>query len=97
MPSVSNLSETEAPIVFNSLVLEPVLSDPALRSAPSLADPATAEENLRKNLSISLAGSSARMLIQYTDTDRDAAAKICNAIVRSYLVCQGSVGPNASQ
>lgn len=85
MPSMSDLAQTEAPIVLNSLVLEPVLSDPRLRSAPSLSDPAAAEENLRKNLSISLAGSSARMMIQYTDTDRDAAAKICNAIASSYL------------
>ncbi|MDG2220955.1 MAG: exopolysaccharide synthesis protein, partial [Rubripirellula sp.] len=85
MPTVSDLSRTEKQIFFNAVVLDPVLSDANLRKAPSLADPETAEKNLRRNLSISAAGSKTRIFVNYEDIDRDAAADVCNAVVESYL------------
>ena len=85
MPVAKNLSQTEKPIILNPIVLDPVLSDPAIRKAPSLADPEVAEVNLRKNLSIASGGTSERLVISYTDTDRDAAAMVANAITDSYL------------
>ena len=85
MPVAKNLSQTEKPIILNPIVLDPVLSDPALRKAPSLSDPELAEVNLRKNLTIASGGTSERLVISYTDTDRDAAAMVANAITDSYL------------
>ena len=85
MPTVDDLAKTERPILFNHLVLDPVLSDPGLRLAPSLSDPEKAETNLRSKLAVVPAGSRSRMMVSYTDTDRDYAAKVCNAVVSSYL------------
>ncbi len=85
MPTVSDLARSEKPFFFNPIVLDEVLDDPALRDAPSLSDPETAEANLRRNLSIGNAGSKKRLAVSYEDTDRVAAAEICNAVVASYL------------
>ncbi|TWT56248.1 polysaccharide biosynthesis tyrosine autokinase [Allorhodopirellula solitaria] len=85
MPQVENLARTEKSLFQNSIVLDPVLADPTLRSAPSLSDPNSAEGKLRKNLSISSGGTDSRLVVSYTDTDREAAAMVCNAIVDSYL------------
>ena len=85
MPKLENLAETEAPIVFSSLVLDAVLQDPSLRNAPSLSNPDQADRNLRAELSVEEAGSKQRMRISYIDTDRVSAATICNAVVSSYL------------
>ncbi|QEG42469.1 polysaccharide biosynthesis tyrosine autokinase [Roseimaritima ulvae] len=81
----SNLSGTERTILLNSIVLDPVLEDASLRKAPSLSDPLIAEQNLRRNISISSGGAATRMVVSYTDTDQQAAAMVCNAIVDSYL------------
>lgn len=85
MPKLENLAETETPIVFSSLVLDAVLLDPSLRNAPSLSNPDQADRNLRANLSVEEAGSKQRMRINYIDTDRAAAATVCNAVVSTYL------------
>ncbi|MCO8122486.1 AAA family ATPase [Stieleria sp. TO1_6] len=85
MPTVEDLARTEKPLLMNEVVLGPVLSDPALRSAPSLKDPEQAERNIRKNLSIATAGSRSRMTVSYEDSDREYAAKVCNAVVSAYM------------
>lgn len=85
MPVVKDLARNEKSLFFNPIVLDPVLADPQLRSAPSLSDPETAEAQLRENLSVSSGGTDARLVVGYTDTDREAAAKVCNAVVESYL------------
>jgi len=85
MPVAKNLSTTEKPIILNPIVLDPVLADPALRKAPSLSDPELAEVNLRTNLTITSGGTTERLVISYTDIDRDAAAMVANAITDSYL------------
>ncbi|MDF1841516.1 MAG: polysaccharide biosynthesis tyrosine autokinase [Rubripirellula sp.] len=85
MPTVADLARSEKEIFYNSVVLDPVLADSSLRKAPSLSDPETAEKNIRKNLKLSSAGGRNRIFVSYTDIDRDAAAKVCNAIVESYM------------
>ena len=85
MPSVNNLVRTEKPLLLNPIVLDPVLADPSLRRAPSLSDPKRAEANLRENLRIESAGSPTQLLVTYTDTDREMAAEVCNAVVAAYL------------
>lgn len=85
MQTVDDLARTEKTIFFNEVVLRPVLSDPALRNAPSLSDPKLAERNIRQNLKVSNAGSRARMTVSYEDSDRNHAAKVCNAIVAAYM------------
>ncbi|MFG0255222.1 MAG: exopolysaccharide synthesis protein, partial [Rhodopirellula sp. JB053] len=50
-----------------------------------MSDPETAEAQLRENLSVSSGGTDARLVVGYTDTDREAAAQVCNAVVESYL------------
>jgi len=85
MPVVKNLAQTEKALFLNSIVLGPVLADADLRRAPSLSDPEIAEQNLRKNLSISGGGTASRLVVSYQDSDREAAATVCNAIVQSYL------------
>ena len=66
-------------------VIQAVMGDQTVCKAPSLADPTTRETNLRKNLSVAGAGTKDKMMIKYTDTDRDAAAAVCNAVVAEYL------------
>ena len=85
MPSVEDLARTEKTLFFNSIVLDPVLADSEFRSAPSLENPKTAEGNLIKNLRVTSGGTGSRLLVSYQDSDREAAAMICNAIVESYL------------
>ncbi|TWT81172.1 Tyrosine-protein kinase YwqD [Planctomycetes bacterium CA13] len=85
MPTLTDLARTEKSLFFNPIVIDPVLADPDLRRAPSLSDPDTAEVNLRKNLKISSDGTPTQLLVSYEDTDREAAANVCNAVVESYL------------
>lgn len=85
LPVVKNLARTEKSLFLNPIVLDPVLEDPSLRTAPSLSDPESAEANLRKNMSIGSGGTDSRLVVNYTDSDREAAAQVCNAIVDSYL------------
>lgn len=85
MPTISDIASTENPLFFNPIVLDSVLADPALRVAPSLADPETAERNLRKNLKVTSPGTKTRLEVSYEDTDQEAAAMVCNAVVDSYL------------
>lgn len=89
MPTVDDLARSEKAFIEYPIVLGEVLDNPDLRNAPSLRDPETAEANLRKNLSVSAAGSKKRMTISYVDTNRAAAAEICNAVVESYLRRRG--------
>ena len=76
---------TERRLVHSELVLAPVLMDPGLREAPSLSEPETAERNLRENLAFESDHDPALLIISYTDTDRKAAADVCNAVAHSYL------------
>ncbi|TWT54684.1 Tyrosine-protein kinase YwqD [Rubripirellula amarantea] len=85
MPTVDDLANTEKSLFFNPIVIDPVLADPEIRRAPSLADPDTAEVNLRKNLTVGNGGTRARLVVSYEDSDREAAAMVCNAVVDSYL------------
>ncbi|XZE54259.1 polysaccharide biosynthesis tyrosine autokinase [Planctomycetaceae bacterium SH139] len=85
MPVVKDLARTEKALFFNLIVLEPVLADAELRSAPSLSNPEKAEQNLRRNLEIRSGGTPSRLEVSYTDSDKEAAALICNAVVESYL------------
>ncbi len=85
MPVVTDLARTEKPLFFNPIVLDPVLADSSLRRAPSLLDPDKAELNLKRNLTISSGGTPSRLVVSYEDSDREAAAMICNAVVDSYL------------
>ena len=80
-----DLVSSESDLFFSPLVLDPVLSEPGIRDTPNLADPATAGENIVKNLSISGGRTKGRIIVSYKDTDPDAAALVCNTIVDSYL------------
>ena len=82
-PVYKDLARSEKQLILNPLVLDPILANPDLRWAPSLAAPGTAETNLRTRLSFSGAGS--RLGVRYEDTDPKAAAAICNAVVDSYI------------
>ncbi|MEO1526302.1 MAG: polysaccharide biosynthesis tyrosine autokinase [Planctomycetota bacterium] len=85
MPTFGDLAQTERAIILNSVVLDDVVNDPSLRSAPSLGDAEAAEQQLRANLKVTGAGSRQRMMVTYTETDRDYAARVCNAVVSNYL------------
>lgn len=84
-PVLHNLVKSEQTLLINPMVLDPVLNEPGIRSAPSLSDPATAEKNLIANLIVTDGGTDSTMAISYEDTDPEAAAMVCNAIVESYL------------
>lgn len=85
MPTVDNLAKTEKQLFFNPIVIDPVLADASELDAPSLRDADSAEERLRKNLSVTDGGTRSQLVVSYVDTDRDAAARVCNAVVDSYL------------
>ncbi|MCY2973108.1 MAG: AAA family ATPase [Planctomycetota bacterium] len=85
MQGHSELLQNERPLIENHLVLSPVLSDPKICEAPSLRDIHSREINIRRNLSLSDAGSKTLLRVSYRDTEPVAAASVCNAIVRSYL------------
>ncbi|EMI21137.1 hypothetical protein RMSM_01924 [Rhodopirellula maiorica SM1] len=84
-PTIQDLAKSEKDILFSPMVLEPVLANPKLRTAPSLSNPNYTEINLLKNLSVTEAGTKSRMKVCYEDTDPEAAAMVCNAVVDSYL------------
>ena len=84
-PETGNLAESESDLLFNSIVLDPVLSERSVRDAPSLVNPEDADANLRDNLSVTSGGTESLMILSYEDTDPEAAARVCNAIVDSYL------------
>lgn len=85
MPSNDDLARTEKQLIFNRLVLDPVLSEPGVREAPSLSNPENAELMLQKNLSVGNAGTKKLLTIGYRDSDPEAAALVCNTVVASYL------------
>lgn len=85
MPVVRNLAKSQSALIYNPIVLDPVLEEPGIRSAPSLSDPSTAESNLIKNLRVRSAGTESTLEVSYEDTDPEAAKMVCNAIVESYL------------
>lgn len=85
LPTIQNLAKNDQALIFNSLVIDPILANPSLRSAPSLFVPESAEENLRKNLTVESDNVESRMIVSYEDTDPTAAAVVCNAIVAAYL------------
>ena len=85
MPANNDLARTEMQLIYNSLVLDPVLSEPGVREAPSLSNPETAERNLRSHVSVGNAGTDTLLTISYRDSDPEAAALVCNTIVASYL------------
>ncbi|EMI22955.1 Exopolysaccharide synthesis protein [Rhodopirellula maiorica SM1] len=85
IPVIEDIAATEKPLFFNSIILDPVLADPALRKAPSLADPEYAEVSLRENLKVTSGGNRRHLVVSYEDSDGVAAATVCNAVVDSYL------------
>lgn len=85
MPSIRDLAGTERSMFYSPIVIEPVLSNPRLRTAPSLSNPKTAERNLIKNLSLESGGTLTRLIVNYVDTDPKAAAMVANAIAEAYL------------
>ncbi|MEO1524112.1 MAG: hypothetical protein AAFX06_01690 [Planctomycetota bacterium] len=90
MPVFHDLADTERAVVMNSVVLDSVLVDPDVLSVIDRDNLATAQQHLRRNLSVEEAGSSGRMLISYVHPDREAAAAICNAVASSYLRVRSS-------
>ena len=80
-----DLSRSERQLITNAIVLDPVLANDALKLAPSLADPATAERRIREQLQIGNAGTENLLTISYRETDKEMAAAVCNAIAESYL------------
>ncbi len=85
MPTLEKLAETEKPLFFRSIVIDPVLADAEVRKAPSLSDPETAEATLRKKLKVNGGGTPTQLVISYEDSTAEAAAMVCNAVVDSYL------------
>lgn len=84
-PTVKDLAKAETTLLKSPVVLDPVLDEPGIRQAPSLSDPTLAEKNVRDNLTVASAGTDSSMIVSYEDRDPEAAAKVCNAIVASYL------------
>ena len=66
-------------------MLDVVLSDPELRSVPSLSDPNTRESAIQKRVRISSGGTDDLLMITYHDSDRKLVAKVANAIAASYV------------
>lgn len=75
-------AESEARLISNAIVLDPVLSDLEVCKAPSLRNPESREKSLRKNLSVNVRGG---FSVSYVDPDPEYAALVCNAVVDSYL------------
>ena len=80
-----DLARTEKAVIFNRVVLEPVLLSLGDLGSESLCSSVDAEMMLRKNLSVASGGSSVTLRLSYEDPSPEAAAKVCNAIVESYL------------
>ena len=80
-----DLARTEKAVIFNRVVLEPVLLSLGDLGSESLCSSVDAEMMLRKNLSVTSGGSSVTLRLSYEDPSPEAAAKVCNAIVESYL------------
>ncbi len=80
-----DLAKSEKQLILKGQILDPLLADPSLNGAPSLSNPASAERELISRLGISNGGTDNYLLITYRDKDPVAAAKVCNAIVDSYL------------
>lgn len=85
MPRIRDLLRTEGEIIKSAIVLDPVLADVGLRSAPSLANPQLASKQIRENLSLQSGGTQGRIKIVYQDKTPEAAMQVCNAIAESYL------------
>ena len=73
----------EVRLLKDGTVLGPVLSDPEITKFPELSNPLTAERVLAKRLSMSSSGNKF-IVVSYTSPDPQAAAAICNAVVKSY-------------
>ena len=80
-----DLARTEKAVIYNRVVLEPVLLSLGELGSESLCSAADAEMMLRENLSVASGGSSVTLRLSYEDPSPEAAAKVCNAIVESYL------------
>ena len=80
-----DLARTEKAVIFNRVVLEPVLLSLGELGSESLCSAADAEMMLRENLSVTNGGSPIALRLSYEDPNPEAAAKVCNAIVESYL------------
>ena len=80
-----DLARTEKAVIFNRVVLEPVLLSLGDLGSESLCSSVDAEMMLRENLSVASGGSSVTLRLSYEDPSPEAAAKVCNAIVESYL------------
>tara|TARA_R110002049_G_scaffold25016_1_gene88236 strand:- start:29835 stop:30944 length:1110 start_codon:yes stop_codon:yes gene_type:complete len=85
MPGIEDLVKTESQLIYNSLVLDPVLSKPGIAKTPELSDPKTAVANLESHLSIGNAGTKQLLVISYESRDPDSAAIVCNTVVDYYL------------
>ena len=80
-----DLAQSESMLIKSHIVQTPVLADASLQAAPSLRNPETREQNLEKNLSVRGGGNGSQMVVQYADSDREFASKVCNAVVEAYL------------
>jgi polysaccharide biosynthesis transport protein len=82
---VRDIAKSERNLITNAMVLDEVLADSRLQSAPSLKNPQTRARDIRTRLSVGNAGSENLLTISYRDKDPQMAAEICNAIAVSYL------------
>ena len=80
-----DLARTEKAVIFNRVVLAPVLLSLGDLGSGSLCSAADPEMELRQNLSVASGGSTLALRLSYEDPNPEAAAKVCNAIVESYL------------
>ncbi len=92
-----DLAKSEKQLILKGGVIDAVLADPTLNNAPSLANPLTAERQLVSRLGVNSGGTGNFLLITYRDKDPAAAAKICNAIVDSYLKKRENASERRSQ
>ena len=86
IPSTKDLARNERLIILSPVVMGGVLSNPELRSVPSLADANTRETEVRNRVRISNGGTDDLLLISYRDTDKSQVAKVANAIASEYVV-----------
>jgi polysaccharide biosynthesis transport protein len=80
-----DLATSERQLITNAIVLDQVLADERLHRAPSLADSAHAEREIRRRLSVGNAGTDNLLTISYRDSDKEMAAMVCNAVAEAYL------------
>ncbi|MCC9601436.1 polysaccharide biosynthesis tyrosine autokinase [Stieleria sp. JC731] len=84
MPTPDDLARTEGPMITNQIVLTSVMANEALHKF-ALSDPETRELALQKRLKVRGLGGKSKMAVSYTDSNKEFAAQVCNAVVAAYL------------